>query len=995
MKGGTTQTQQTSQTDTSNIKKPTAEQIRYAQLLNNEDLKVVQDQIKQVADFTGRSSDEVSVALHDCNYDTEQAINTLLEGSADKNEWITSSSRKKKHQVTGQGVDNIISSGQPTREGQRQSRGGRGGRNRTSEKNWELDQKDNDENKPPESGRGRGIRDDRSADRKPSGGRGGLSRRGRGGSRGRSSSRGRGGKIGRNGISSTQPMNNGPTENGTEMWDIPDPNDDKNKTESWEDSAKPSDNWGTEDYIHLPSATVKEPVAPVSMSSLFSSSVQQSNNWSNNDAKEVSSWGNSDSDSATVTGNNGPLVRTTREQSTENTPFAPESVDMAIIHSKIAQSPSRTSEQSQSNTDMPMIRIPLPAVNHNHLGPISKLLDNVSAASLPQQPMSSVSHVTSAQPQRQSKQNRTRKSQKSQIPQKPVEMPDSMMDELDVQFGNLEFGGDFGGSPGKGQSKESAVTFSSEEHLVSKQNDLQVSRPIEAESISNLPSTLSRSVPITIASTTSATSSLTSLEDSSPRHYQHASPRERKSQPRDLSEDTLPAQVPDRSRTPPAVSASNDNSSLGAVTRSLPISSATLQSQLVSSLPKESALDSRVYQVNQHVSSQPLSSKDKLSSSNLAHHSTLGGSTMVTSSQRSESSSSHTIQPPPGVGVPHSTTQQATSSLGLSTATVSSSNRPAQHSGKPSLPPGVLPMSTLYGIQQPGMMPAYSMPFNYEELQRQMQMAAYYDMMQAQAPLQGRDNLQGTYQADQQKFGRSDASSPVQTTMNQANQGQHHLQQQQQAYLNTGTMPPYGYGGLAFYPGGVMPGGFPTYSGPQMYQQMAPKTHGNVSQYQPAYGSQHGNHHYSSGYDDLNVGHDFGKSPYHSVSQTQSKSTSVVSTSTDLGGGSSYKTQIGKYGESKGFLGGTPPPALNLSVQGQHSHLGNFPGHTTPFMSMLPTQQQHPHSLFHHHPVPHQDVGQTGMSQRGQQSQLSKQSQNKGGHQGSYPGPFWSNANKS
>lgn len=136
------------------------------------------------------------------------------------------------------------------------------------------------------------------------------------------------------------------------------------------------------------------------------------------------------------------------------------------------------------------------------------------------------------------------------------------------------------------------------------------------------------------------------------------------------------------------------------------------------------------------------------------------------------------------------------------------------------MPPGVLPMSTLYGIQQAGMMPAYSMPFNYDDLQRQMQMAAYYDMMQAQAPLQGRDNLQGTYQTDQ-KFGRSDASSPVQTTMNQANQGQHHLQQQQQqqqAYLNAGTMPPYGYGGLAFYPGGVMPGGFPTYSGPQMYQ---------------------------------------------------------------------------------------------------------------------------------------------------------------------------------
>lgn len=94
------------------------------------------------------------------------------------------------------------------------------------------------------------------------------------------------------------------------------------------------------------------------------------------------------------------------------------SVDMAIIHSKIAQSPSRTSEQSPSNTDMPMMHIPLSSgVNHNHLGPISKLLDNVSVTRLSQQTTPSVSHVTASQPQRVPKQSRTRKSQKSQVVQ--------------------------------------------------------------------------------------------------------------------------------------------------------------------------------------------------------------------------------------------------------------------------------------------------------------------------------------------------------------------------------------------------------------------------------------------------------------------------------------------------------------------------------------------------------------------------------------------------
>ena len=38
----------------------------------------------QVADVTGYNHDEVSVALHDCNFDTEQAINTLLEGRLDQ-----------------------------------------------------------------------------------------------------------------------------------------------------------------------------------------------------------------------------------------------------------------------------------------------------------------------------------------------------------------------------------------------------------------------------------------------------------------------------------------------------------------------------------------------------------------------------------------------------------------------------------------------------------------------------------------------------------------------------------------------------------------------------------------------------------------------------------------------------------------------------------------------------------------------------------------------
>lgn len=73
-----------------------------------------------------------------------------------------------------------------------------------------------------------------------------------------------------------------------------------------------------------------------------------------------------------------------------------------------------------------------------------------------------------------------------------------------------------------------------------------------------------------------------------------------------------------------------------------------------------------------------------------------------------------------------------------------------------------------------------------------------------------------------QKFGRTDASSPVPTSLNQTvTLPQAHLQQQ--AFINATTMPhPYGpYGGLAFYPGaGMMAGGFPAYTTP-MYQVLA------------------------------------------------------------------------------------------------------------------------------------------------------------------------------
>lgn len=75
----------------------------------------------------------------------------------------------------------------------------------------------------------------------------------------------------------------------------------------------------------------------------------------------------------------------------------------------------------------------------------------------------------------------------------------------------------------------------------------------------------------------------------------------------------------------------------------------------------------------------------------------------------------------------------------------------------------------------------------------------------------------------EQKFGRTDASSPVPTSLNQTvTLPQGHMQQQ--GFINATTMPPY-YGGLAFYPGaGMMAGGFPAYTTP-MYQVCSCKSY--------------------------------------------------------------------------------------------------------------------------------------------------------------------------
>lgn len=120
----------------------TAEQIRLAQMIYDKNDADFEDKVKQLMEVTGKNQDECMVALHDCNEDVNRAINFLLEGTSDTtSSWETVGKKKV-------GKDS--------------------GSSETKENN-----RDNRENR------------DKRGEREGSRGRGGASKRSRGGSRSR------------------------------------------------------------------------------------------------------------------------------------------------------------------------------------------------------------------------------------------------------------------------------------------------------------------------------------------------------------------------------------------------------------------------------------------------------------------------------------------------------------------------------------------------------------------------------------------------------------------------------------------------------------------------------------------------------------------------------------------------------------------------------------------------------------------------------------------
>ncbi|XP_069806532.1 ubiquitin-associated protein 2-like isoform X3 [Dendropsophus ebraccatus] len=86
-RGNWEQTPTQNQTQHKQRPQATAEQIRLAQMISDQNDADFEEEVKQLIDITGKNQDECVIALHDCNGDLNRAINVLLEGNPDTHSW--------------------------------------------------------------------------------------------------------------------------------------------------------------------------------------------------------------------------------------------------------------------------------------------------------------------------------------------------------------------------------------------------------------------------------------------------------------------------------------------------------------------------------------------------------------------------------------------------------------------------------------------------------------------------------------------------------------------------------------------------------------------------------------------------------------------------------------------------------------------------------------------------------------------------------------------
>ncbi|XP_072284725.1 ubiquitin-associated protein 2-like isoform X6 [Pyxicephalus adspersus] len=237
-RGNWEQTQTQTQTQHKQRPQATAEQIRLAQMISDQNDADFEESVKQLIDITGKNQDECVIALHDCNGDVNRAINVLLEGNPDTHSWEMVG---KKKGVSGQKEAGPAEPSEETRDNKDRERdfsrrrGGAPRRGRGSSRGREFRAQENGlEGGKSGGSSGRGTE---------------RGRRGRG--RGRGGSGRRGGRFSAQGMGTfnpadyAEPSTNEDSYGNTNTWSNPANFEPDDGTSAWRTA---TEEWGTEDW---------------------------------------------------------------------------------------------------------------------------------------------------------------------------------------------------------------------------------------------------------------------------------------------------------------------------------------------------------------------------------------------------------------------------------------------------------------------------------------------------------------------------------------------------------------------------------------------------------------------------------------------------------------------------------------------------------------------------------------------------------------------------
>lgn len=470
---------------------PTAEQMRIAQIINDankSDDPDLQKKIEQVMELTGKCSDTAIIALHDCDNDSERAVNMLLEGTQNEGEWELTGKKKKNRQAqkinetttepggnrggSGSGHSNKENRGGGGGESRGERRGGPrhqdGGKGRDDfrsrgpprlsrggGRNWRNKESEKNERNLEESRRNTDGREN-SYDSRPRGGR-----RGRGGRGSGEGGRREGGRGGEGSRTSRTFQNRGLSSSGAQdsfpqsidTWtnstaEQASETSTRNNGGNWGEFNAGED-WSEEDWtegltetkVFTPSTSVQSTVpeenttTPLSQSlDLVSLLHKQSSDATANGLPSQQAGAVGQPPTGSSPGQNQFSLSQYAQQ-------AAESIKAAVgITSGMSNVSSASAVSSQAYSSFPSAP---PGVPPSSL--VQSTVD-LQGTSLHQQLHQQATLMKQQQQQNvlpsRAKSQRPRIPPPSKIPESAVEMPDDAITALDVQFGGLEFGTD-------------------------------------------------------------------------------------------------------------------------------------------------------------------------------------------------------------------------------------------------------------------------------------------------------------------------------------------------------------------------------------------------------------------------------------------------------------------------------------------------------------------------------------------------------------------------